>query len=341
MVRVKEAGLLDHEHASDYQRMIHGLIRDSLSYERYWQDIDAALEGIDHVYFSPDGVYHKVNPATLFDMDEQVYVIEKYGMTLLTNPIDLAHRQAPAPGLMTASLYGNPDYTFVPDGFEQETSRGNSIEYTSLSPLPGTKVEVQNITDVLVENGWEVSSWTGHQATEAQLKSEDSPRLLHIATHGFFLPEMNVSADMVFGIRSDRSWANPLLRSGLMLASATANIISQQLDDGIFTAFEAASMDLTQTELVVLSACETGLGEVRDEQGVYGLQRAFLMAGADNLMMSLWQVADQPTQKLMSEFYAAWASGTPMADAFRDAQLELMKTHPEPIYWGAFVHVQR
>ncbi|HLC83581.1 MAG TPA: CHAT domain-containing protein, partial [Bacteroidia bacterium] len=137
-----------------------------------------------------------------------------------------------------------------------------------------------------------------------------------------------------------------LLRSGLMMAGSAAiardSMVDNTTDDGILTAYEAANMNLTQTDLVVLSACETGLGEMKNSQGVYGLQRAFMVAGAKSVIMSLWVVDDFATQELMSNFYREWLKDPSTENrqkAFRTAQLKLKEKFPDPYYWGAFVMV--
>jgi CHAT domain-containing protein len=169
-----------------------------------------------------------------------------------------------------------------------------------------------------------VTRYSGEQANETNIKSVSSPSVLHVATHGFFIED---SSGLV----------NPMIRSGLLLAGVSNNqSVNQQ--DGILTAYEAALLNLQNTNLVVLSACETGLGEVRNGEGVYGLQRAMVSAGTKNLLMSLWKVDDTATNELMGTFYKQWTSNKmSVRDAFRTAQTEVRKKYPHPFYWGAFI----
>jgi len=152
---------------------------------------------------------------------------------------------------------------------------------------------------------------------------------LHIATHGYFQPD-------------NKAENNPLLRSGLMLSGAGSTIrgISNSSgEDGILTAYEAMNLNLDNTDLVILSACETGLGDIKNGEGVYGLQRAFKVAGAKTLVMSLWKVSDEATQELMVTFCKNWLLSGNKREAFLLAQKALKAKYPEPYYWGAFVMV--
>ncbi|HNR73456.1 MAG TPA: CHAT domain-containing protein, partial [Cyclobacteriaceae bacterium] len=143
------------------------------------------------------------------------------------------------------------------------------------------------------------------------------------------------------GIDAENAKNNPLLRSGLILAGTQAQdnnaVDLQSNDNGILTAYEAMNLSLEGTDLIILSACETGLGDVRAGEGVYGLQRAFLVAGANALIMSLWKVDDAATQQLMTNFYSIWTKTGNKQQAFKQAQLRLMTKYKDPYYWGAFV----
>jgi tetratricopeptide (TPR) repeat protein len=212
--------------------------------------------------------------------------------------------------------------------------------------LPGTRGEGERVATLLG-----VQPWLGRDALERRLKQScRSPRILHLATHGFFLrdqPDTREGASLDFGLAAGpgpeggRLPENPLLRSGLALAGANTWLnhgrLPAEAEDGLLTAEDVSGMDLLATELVVLSACETGLGEVHTGEGVFGLQRAFVLAGAKTLVMSLWSVPDEATRELMVNFYERTLGGEPRADALRAAQTDLRRRYPDPLYWGAFV----
>lgn len=184
-------------------------------------------------------------------------------------------------------------------------------------------------------------------ALEEAVKRARSPRLLHLATHGFFLGEQSYAGDAAADVNPGLE--NPMMRSGLFFAGAERALLGARppegLEDGVLTAYEAAALDLQGTELVVLSACETGLGQVRNGEGVFGLRRALQIAGARAVLMSLWAVPDRETQELMGLFYDKWLAGAENHDALRAAQLEMRERirtrYGKDLahYWGGFILV--
>jgi CHAT domain-containing protein/tetratricopeptide (TPR) repeat protein len=220
--------------------------------------------------------------------------------------------------------------------------------------LPGTRAEGEQVANRLG-----VAPWLDVAALEGRLKAAcRSPRILHVATHGFFLPDQQRDLNRegrglgfdVGGFSSEENgpvrlsgpmMENPMLRSGLALAGANtwlkAGTLPEEAEDGLLTAEDVTGLDLLATELVVLSACETGLGQAHVGEGVFGLRRAFVLAGAKTLVMSLWKVPDEPTCELMEDFYRRLLAGEGRAEALRQAQLALQAKYPDPFYWGAFI----
>ena len=178
-------------------------------------------------------------------------------------------------------------------------------------------------------------------ALDSVIKKIQSPKVLHFATHGFFLPG-DPGESKAWNRLAGPGMSDPLLRSGLALAGANVWLAGGETpadaEDGLLTAEDVTHMDLGGTELVVLSACETGLGAVYPEEGVFGLRRAFMLAGAKRLVMSLWKVPDRETLELMLEFYRVLLCGAPASEALRAAQQALRgRGHSDPFYWGAFI----
>lgn len=193
----------------------------------------------------------------------------------------------------------------------------------------------------------------GETALEECIKQVDNPPVLHLATHAFFLEDIQKQEKIrLMGVEMQRMAETPLLRSGLLFAGAARILKGKEplegLENGILTAREALDLNLDNTELVVLSACDTGLGEIRNGEGVYGLQRAFQVAGADAVLMSLWKVDDKAARDFMIAFYNKWLSsdrsvesfaGVSKRDAYDHAVAVMKSRYPAPFYWGAFVMV--
>lgn len=318
---------LEGKFANAYRKQIAFKTADEYSYAQYWKPVQQRLAGVSKAYISLDGIYHQINLGSL-QMAEGQYLLDRLKLRIVASTRNLSTMGTDV-GRRNAVLVGAPNYG----------TKG------TIAPLPGTKTEVENIMAMMISGGRTTSLLTGDLASERSIKSEISkPKILHIATHGFFLQDLPENTDKdVFGVSLEVAKENPLLRAGLMLSGAEAAMEQaspkevRDADNGILTAYEAMLLDLSGTELVVLSACETGLGEVRAGEGVYGLQRAFQIAGAQSIIMSLWKVNDEATQLLMTRFYQNWLRGDNRFTAFEKAQLSLKEQFPEPYYWGAFV----
>ncbi len=328
MVKLENGQQLETRYAKYYRNTIQQKQADNVSYDQYWAKIAPLVASKKVLYLSLDGAYNQLNLNTLKKADGD-YLVKQHEMILLGNSKDLIaiKSRKPSAAKKNAFLLGFPDY----GGPE-------------LVSLPGTKVEVEGISKMLKASGYQVTQFMQKEATEKGLKNVKAPELLHIATHGYFLKDVEGSGN-AYGISAENAQDNPLLRSGLMLAGASKTVsgVSQpnleSNDNGILTAYEAMNLNLEGTELIILSACETGLGDVKNGEGVYGLQRAFLVAGADALIMSLWKVDDAATQLLMTNFYTNWIKLRDKQKAFKQAQLQLMAKYKEPYYWGAFIMI--
>lgn len=317
---------LETRYSKYYRNAVQQKIADEYSYDQYWSRIDTELAGKKLIYFSPDGVYSQLNVNTLRKPNAE-YVLNRYDVVVLGNSKDLVAIKAKKARVSkkAAALIGFPDY-----------GAGN------IAPLPGTKTEMDGISKALKAAAYQVTMFSQKTATEANLKALKGPAIVHIATHGYFLKDAEHTGS-AFGVHMENADDNPLLRSGLMLAGAASTASGKRVpnlesnDNGVLTAYEAMSLNFDGVDLVVLSACETGLGDVKAGEGVYGLQRAFLVAGADALIMSLWKVDDAATQQLMNTFYTNWIKLGNKQKAFKQAQLSLMTKYKDPYYWGAFV----
>ena len=328
---------------------------DTEAYYNFWERIENLVSDKKTVYLMPDGVYNKINVAALM-METGEFVYEKHKIVLLTSINDFVDPvEAVLAKANTAVLIGVPDFSMgcrgesmiagelmdVPDDNQKLRSQ-------ILTPIPLSGTEVRYIDSLLNRFSWKTQLFINQNATEEMVKNLRSPEVLHISTHGFFntlnhnlenrgtvqLPETDFTAAM-----------NPLFCSGLYLAGAQNSLNGNYLpdeysEDGILTAYEVANLNLDSTRLVVLSACETGLGEILSGEGVFGLQRAFRVAGAENLIMSLWKVDDRATQLFMKKFYTFWLSGDTKSEAF-DKAISFLRFNTQdythPVYWGGFV----
>jgi CHAT domain-containing protein len=299
--------------------------------ERVMQPVRTMLGSEKRLLISPDGALNLIPFEALVD-EQHRYAVQRYSISYLTSGRDLLRLQVPRaskgePVVIADPVFGEPPIGTAGDATGKPSTRRRSITTTDnltnvyFAPLPGTAQEARAIKTRFP--GTRVLS--RQQATKAALVELNAPRILHIATHGFFLRD---AANPV---------VNPLLRSGLALSGA--NLHKSSSSDGLFTALEASTLNLWGTKLVTLSACDTGVGEVRNGEGVYGLRRAFFLAGAETLVMSLWPVSDYLTRAMMTAYYGGLKQGLGRGEALRQAQLSMLarKDRQHPFHWAGFI----
>ncbi|MBK7652609.1 MAG: CHAT domain-containing protein [Flammeovirgaceae bacterium] len=318
---------------SYYRNSIISKMPDQYSYKVFWEPIQKGIGTAANVYLSADGVYNLVNLEAIPTPDGR-YVIDNANIIMVSNTKDLYLRKVKSKAITaskTATMFGNPTYYMTA-----------SVD-RNISQLPGTEKEVAELQQLLKEKGWVTDEYVKKSASEEQVKELASPRIFHIATHGFYTPAVEENDLETLTESQAEVNENPLLKTGLLLTGG-GDVLNKtkynyNIESGILTAYEAMSLNLDQTDLVVLSACETGLGQVSNGEGVYGLQRAFLVAGAKVLIMSMFKVDDAATQELILTFYRKWLTTNNMRQSFIDAKKELRVEYPEPIYWGAFMMI--
>jgi len=324
------------------------------AYEKLMRPVRALAGDAKHLLISPDGELNLIPFEALID-DEGRYLIESYAFTYLTSGRDLLRMRAAPESRSKSLVVANPSFgertaeqTARVYTTSKVTARGRTRSVTTardlsevfFAPLGGTAQEAGAVKNLL-----QSTLLTKASATESALKEVAAPRVLHVATHGFFLQDDETpnGAGAQVAARSVKANArieNPLLRSGLALAGANRRGGGGGGDDGILTALEASGLNLWGTKLVVLSACDTGVGEVRNGEGVYGLRRAFVLAGAESLVMSLWHVSDYPTGRLMTSYYENLVNlNMGRGAALRKAQLDMLNRDPQPhpFYWANFI----
>jgi CHAT domain-containing protein/tetratricopeptide (TPR) repeat protein len=341
--------------------------------ERLWAPLAKALpEKTTRLFIAPDGELALVPVEAIREADGK-YVVERVHVSYLTTGRDLMPRPQPKEKSQVALVLADPDYNAIAAQDKPLTkanpaalpSRGDdwTRQYKALQSLPGFRREADAVEKLLQERNkdWRVQSCRGTNASEETLRSVSRPRLLYCITHGFFLQDRprpvapHPLRELALADAGPTKWRlpdpgpDPRLASGLALAGANRwhERAKSGISDGLLTALEAEDLDLWGTELVVLSACDTGRGQVQVGEGVLGLRRAFQQAGAQTVLASLWKVPDAETEQLMTAFLRRWLEGADKSEALRQAQLELIqhlresknesKRTAPPLYWAAFI----
>ncbi len=317
-------------------------------YEQVIAPIRPLLGDARHLLLSPDGQLNLIPFEALYDDDRKEYLVQRYALSYLTSGRDLLRLETTAnktsPPVVFADIdYKQQDINVAAKTHGIENRRSNDFASLKFERLPATSEEGKQIKKIFPDT----NLFTGKQATEGVIKEIPTPNILHLATHGFFLPEqekpdvtindLNQQLDQPIPLNIE----NPLLRSGLALAgfNERQNKQTKNSEDGVLTALEVAGLNLRGTQLVVLSGCDTGKGDVRAGEGVYGLRRVLTLAGSQSQLLSLWKVSDEGTKELMVKYYSKLKQGKGRHQALREVQLELL-SNPEyqhPYYWASFI----
>jgi CHAT domain-containing protein/tetratricopeptide (TPR) repeat protein len=336
-------------------------------YRLTFQPLASQLGASHRVFLSADGQLNLVPFAALHDGRQ--FLVDSFDFTYLTSGKELLPRSGDTPAPRSVVVLADPDFSArlqaaaSARGQAQELAqRSTSVEgflatradlaQQPWTPLPGTRQEAKAIQRLIPR----AQLFLGREATKDRLLRLPTPGVLHLATHGFFLEdspaqETTSRAVVHFGAlgedRHELPPEDPLLRSGLVLTGARARgpgavgTPQSRIGSSLVTAFELEGLNLWGTELVVLSACDTGRGDVMLGQGVQGLRRALVVAGAETLVMSLWKVNDDATRQLMEAYYRNLLAGQGRATALREAMRALRQTHPHPHYWAPFIALGR
>ena len=337
-------------YASDKTVSLHKMI---------WEKLTPYLKGIKTIYYSPTGQLSNIN----FDVlrgEDGIMLNQKYSMCRVSSTANIRDAKSTNSQLHSAVLYGNIKYDETAEEMEvasssYETFSGTIINYElahrsedergKWGLLSSTKTEIDNIKSLLSTKKIGVYVCEGDTASEESFKNLNgkSPEILHLATHGFVIdtPKKAEGNKFVASTNVYSQKDSYMMWAGLMLAGGN-NIWQGKFDltnveDGILTADEISRMDLSNTKLAVLSACETARGKVDPVDGVYGLQRAFKMAGVGTIVMSLWKVQDESTSMLMTQFYTYLTSGVEKHHALWKAMMDVREKYKDPYYWAGFI----
>ncbi len=352
--------LLDRNKNQQVSSSIDKQYLDKAISDLFLKPLEKELEGVSTIYLSPSGLGYQINFAAL-PVNANQTLGNKYKLHILSSPVEFIDYKVE--GLDKKSnlellIYGDIDYDKTNSVINKSSGIAANKEtlkelqtrsgISEFGYLAGSKKEVEQINNKAKQNGFQTTLLNDRVATEESIKQLDGrtiPFILHLATHGFFFPNPIKEApkdilDLEGKSKIYKASDDPMMRSGLLFSGANKywgkNIENTTAEDGILTASEISNLDLSACQLVVLSACETGLGEVKGSEGVFGLQRAFKMAGVKNIIMSLWKVPDAQTAELFEIFYDECFAGKSIHEAFRAAQSK-MKAKYSPYYWAGFV----
>lgn len=333
-----------------------------------WQPLMSELKGVHRLYFSPTSLFHQLGieylPCDSLHRINDIFEIYRVSSTKI-----LTKRNKKSSEIRSAAVYGGLNYdmslsqmheqhkyNYLSDNETNLMAEAEVIDINraidslslrgSVGYLPGTRHEAENVGEQLMQKDIPTKMLMGNEGTEESFKALNGQDLsiLHIATHGFFIPEKDIrrkNKRLAFIDDQTENLNNPLNYSGILLSGANYVLkggkLPEDLEDGILTANEISKIDLSKTDMVVLSACQTGVGEIR-EDGVFGIQRGFKKAGVRTLLMSLWNVNDEATVMMMTLFYQNLMSGLSKQESFKKAQREMRQSkYNDPFFWASFV----
>lgn len=293
------------------------------TFKSLWSPIHQMIGKSTEIMISPDGIFHSINPNVL-NTSGNKFVIDDYFVSQLTSCNDL-FRENEETLTKKISLFGNPNF------------KGKAInDLLRLKPLPSGNLEVQAISSILEPKGWNSKIFAGNDASELRLRSAYNPTILHVTSHGFFSEKDFISYVSVVD--------DPMFKSGFFLTGASEafnyfaeGVQSNPLNDGLLTTYEAMNLDLNRTKLVALSIPQAGTGSEENREGMYGLQRAFMVAGAENIVANFSRIDPAASTELMVLFYHRYLETENVRKSLRFAQTKLRTKYSDPSVWGAFI----
>jgi len=301
------------------------------------EPLNKKLKQYSNLIISPDGALRLLPFEALYDDKAQKYLIESKEIRYIPSGKELIRlyryasknsNQTPKATIISNPNFDSKKFTKIVSNTDSDVTLNynqggivKSLFKFNFEPLIGTKLEAQNIINLLQPSTM-ITHYQEDNASESNLMEVSSPNILHIATHGFFINDANVP--------------NPMLKSGIALSGANESAKSKQ-GEGIVTALKLSGLKLKGTDLVVLSACKTGVVDTKDTDSISGLGKAFIQAGAKDIVMSLWSVDDNATQELMTSFYQKMQTNSNYSKALKEAKLEMIANNKHPFFWAGFV----
>jgi CHAT domain-containing protein len=326
----------------------------------FWEPLEPYLKGVKTIYYSPIDELNNMSFSTFVaNSVDTTYLMDKYNLQSVMSTAAIITNKTPNINNepQSIALFGGVQYNLKTQNINNsELIASRSIrgvnqrnkQRDEVSALPFTQNEIDNVSVILQKAKWTILKESNIKATENKIKELESgknPTILHFATHGFAFPDFvsNSTSTNIF-----EKAENPMQRSGLLFYGSgdtwqgkRDTVIKYTGEDGVLTAEEVSNLDLTNTKLVVMSACQSGLGAIKGTEGVYGLKRAFKLAGVENMIVSLWPVPDKETMELMNLFYEELVKTKDINESFQSAQKTMRYKYPSnPWAWGGFVLVR-